>query len=544
MTGWAAHLILAPIALPLFAGVLMLLFDGRSRPVKAAINLIAVVALMAVAIALLRLADAAGSEVGSRPFVYLLGDWPAPFGIVLVLDQLSALMLLLTSILALASLVFSLARWHAVGVHFHPLFQFLLMGLNGAFLTGDLFNLFVFFEVLLAASYGLVLHGSGVARVKAGMHYIAVNLVTSSLFLIGASLIYGVTGTLNMADLALRIPEVAAGDRMLLEAAAAVLGVAFLVKAGMWPLSFWLPTAYTAATPPVAAIFAVMSKVGIYVVLRLWLLLFGPGAGESAQFGGDWLLYGGMMTIAFGMFGILAAQETGRLAGYAVLVSSGTLLAAIGFGQAGVTAGALYYLVSSTLTISAFYLLIELVERGRELGADMLAVTREAYGEGDEDETEEEAVVGFAIPGTMALLGISFLFCAVLLAGLPPLSGFIAKFAMLASLLDAAGSGPVPAIDWGYVALMILSGLAALIAMLRAGINAFWAEEREVPRVRVIEMAPIAVLLALTLVLTLQAGPAMRYMETTARALHDPVQYIDGVLAAPRIGREAREASR
>ncbi len=544
MTGWAAHLILAPIALPLCAGMLMLLFDGRSRALKATINLVAVVALMVVAITLLRLADAAGSEVASRPFVYLLGDWPAPFGIVLVLDQLSALMLLLTSILALASLVFSLARWHAAGVHFHALFQFLLMGLNGAFLTGDLFNLFVFFEVLLAASYGLVLHGSGVARVRAGLHYIAVNLVTSSLFLIGASLIYGVTGTLNMADLALRIPAVAAGDRALLEAAAAVLGVAFLVKAGMWPLSFWLPTAYTAATPPVAAIFAVMSKVGIYVVLRLWLLLFGPGAGESAQFGGDWLLYGGMMTVVFGMFGILAAQETARLAGYAVLVSSGTLLAAIGFGEVGVTAGALYYLVSSTLTISAFYLLVELVERGRELGADMLAVTREAYGEGDEDEEEEEAVVGFAVPATMALLGVSFLFCAVLLAGLPPLSGFIAKFAMLASLLGAAGSGPVPAIDWGYVALMILSGLAALIAMLRAGINAFWAEEREVPRVRVIEMAPVAVLLALTLMLTLQAGPAMRYMEITARALHDPIQYIDGVLSAPRIGREAREASR
>ncbi len=544
MTGWAAHLILAPIALPLCAGMLMLLFDGRSRALKATINLVAVVALMVVAITLLRLADAAGSEVASRPFVYLLGDWPAPFGIVLVLDQLSALMLLLTSILALASLVFSLARWHAAGVHFHALFQFLLMGLNGAFLTGDLFNLFVFFEVLLAASYGLVLHGSGVARVRAGLHYIAVNLVTSSLFLIGASLIYGVTGTLNMADLALRIPAVAAGDRALLEAAAAVLGVAFLVKAGMWPLSFWLPTAYTAATPPVAAIFAVMSKVGVYVVLRLWLLLFGPGAGESAQFGGDWLLYGGMMTVVFGMFGILAAQETARLAGYAVLVSSGTLLAAIGFGEVGVTAGALYYLVSSTLTISAFYLLVELVERGRELGADMLAVTREAYGEGDEDEEEEEAVVGFAVPATMALLGVSFLFCAVLLAGLPPLSGFIAKFAMLASLLGAAGSGPVPAIDWGYVALMILSGLAALIAMLRAGINAFWAEEREVPRVRVIEMAPVAVLLALTLMLTLQAGPAMRYMEITARALHDPIQYIDGVLAAPRIGREAREASR
>src|SRR5690606_3287587 len=176
------------------------------------------------------------------------------------------------------------------------------------------------------------------------------------------------------------------------------------------------------------------------------------------------------LTVAFGMFGILAAQESGRLAGYAVLVSSGTLLAAIGFDQVGVTAGALYYIVSSTLTISAFFLLIELVERGRELGADMLAVTREAYGEADEDEPEEAEVVGFAVPATMALLGVSFLLCAVLLAGLPPLSGFIAKFALLSSLLGHAGSGTangVAAADWAFVALMILSGLAALIAMLR-----------------------------------------------------------------------------
>ena len=180
--------------------------------------------------------------------MYRLGDWPAPFGIVLVLDRLSALMVLLTSILALAAVVFSLARWHRAGTHFHALFQFLLMGLNGAFLTGDLFNLFVFFELLLAASYGLVLHGSGLARVKAGLHYIAVNLVASLLFLIGVSLIYGVTGTLNMADLAARIPTIAAENRGLLEAGAGVLGVAFLLKAGMWPLCFWLPTTYAAAS--------------------------------------------------------------------------------------------------------------------------------------------------------------------------------------------------------------------------------------------------------------------------------------------------------
>ena len=159
-------------------------------------------------------------------------------------------MLLLTSILAAASVVFSLARWHRAGAHFHSLFQFLLMGLNGAFLTGDLFNLFVFFEVLLAASYGLALHGSGAARVKAGLHYIVVNSAASLLFLIGVSLIYGVAGTLNMADLAARIPNIAGGEPGLLETGAGILGIAFLVKAGMWPLCFWLPTTYAAAARP------------------------------------------------------------------------------------------------------------------------------------------------------------------------------------------------------------------------------------------------------------------------------------------------------
>ena len=533
MNGWS-HLILLPIVLPLLTGCLMLLFDGSSRWLKASFNLAATLALVATAIMLLL----GVSEAQSPLNVYLLGNWPAPFGIVLVLDQLSALMLLLTSILALASLVFSLARWHRAGVHFHPLFQFLLMGLNGAFLTGDLFNLFVFFEVMLAASYGLVLHGSGVARVKAGIHYIVVNLVASFLFLIGVSLIYGVTGTLNMADLANRITQVAPDDRMLLEAGAAVLGIAFLVKAGMWPLSFWLPTAYTAASPPVAAIFAIMSKVGIYVVLRLWLLLFGDGSGESAGFGGDWLLYGGMMTIAFGMIGVLAAQGLARLTGFAILVSSGTLLTAIGFNQTGITAGALFYLVSSTLTICALFLLIELVERGREFGADMLAVTREAYGEADDDEPPDAEEVGFAVPATMALLGISFLSCSVLLSGLPPLSGFIAKFAILSSMFRAAGpeTSTITASDWVFVALLILSGLSILIAMTRSGIRSFWVtEDREVPRVRIIEMTPVAVLLVLSVALTLQAGPAMLYMEATAKSLHNPSRYIHGVLSAPRI---------
>lgn len=543
MSGWA-HLVLVPILLPLLAGSTMLLFDERSRTLKAAINVAATLALMAATAVLLHMAGAAGFD--SPVNVYLLGNWAAPFGIVLVLDKLSALMLVLTSTLALASLVFSLARWHRAGVYYHALFQFLLMGLNGAFLTGDLFNLFVFFEVMLAASYGLVLHGSGIARVRAGMHYIAINLVASFLFLIGVSLIYGVTGTLNMADLAVRAPQIASADRMLLEAGAAVLGIAFLIKAGMWPLSFWLPPAYTAAAPPVAAVIAVMTKVGAYVVLRLSLLLFSGGAEAQTQFGGDWLLYGGMATIAFGMIGVLAAQETARIAGFTILVSSGTLLAAIGTNRVDVTVGALFYLVSSTLAISAFFLLIELIERGREFGAGMLAVTREAYGDYDEAEAEDDADAGVPLPATMAMLGICFLSCAVLLAGLPPLSGFIAKFAILDGLLQSAGPDGTDAVagtTWAFVALLILSGLAALIAMTRAGIRSLWdPDEVDVPILRIVEIAPVAGLLLLCAALTVQAGPVMAYMRATAQSLHKPDRYVQDVLATPRTLPKAMES--
>ena len=382
------HLVIAPIVVPLVAGAMLLFFDDRRRWLKAAVSVAVAVVLLAVSISLLRVAHAGDGRVA----VYLLGNWPPPFAIVLVLDRLSAMMLALTAALAIPALIFSLARWHKAGAHFHTLFLFLLMGLNGAFLTGDLFNLFVFFEVMLAASYGLVLHGSGPFRVTAGMHYIAMNLAASLLFLIGVSLIYGVTGTLNMADLAQHIPKVAEENRMMLEAGAAILGVAFLMKAGMWPLCFWLPSAYAAAAAPVAATFAIMSKVGIYVLLRLSLLFFGERAGPSAGFGSEVLLFGGMATIAFGAIGVLASRRLGQIAGFSVLVSSGTLLASISLSQTGVTAGALFYLVSSTLTMGAFFLLIELIERGQEAGANVFAVTAEAYDEREEADEEDEDV--------------------------------------------------------------------------------------------------------------------------------------------------------
>ncbi len=541
MNGWMNHLVIAPIVIPLLVGALMMLIDERRRTLKAALGVVSASVLLVLAVVLLFLTDHTATGADATVRVYRLGDWPSLFGIVLVLDRLSALLLVLTGVLGLSALIFSLARWQNAGAHFHSLFQFQLMGLNGAFLTGDLFNLFVFFEIMLAASYGLALHGSGLARVRAGLHYIAINLSASLLFLIGVSMIYGVSGTLNMADLAGRIAGVAPEDRGLLEAGAAILGVAFLIKAGMWPLGFWLPNTYTTVGAPSAAIISILSKVGIYAILRLWLLVFGESAGTSAGFGGYWLLIGGVLTIAFGSVAVLATQNLARLAGASVLVSSGTLLAAIGAGQVAVTSGALFYMTSSVLAIAGLFLLIELVERGRMVGADVLAVTREAFGEGEDEESDDDDAIGVSIPAIMAILGMAFMACALLLAGLPPLSGFLAKFAILEPLLAQGEGEGLPFTTWALLAALILSGLATVVAMTRTGIDVFWASPAsELPRVRVVEIAPVMMLLALCVALTVQAGPVMRYMEDTARSLHGPHRYIQGVLppsAVPGVGK-------
>ncbi|WP_426959027.1 monovalent cation/H+ antiporter subunit D [Muricoccus radiodurans] len=525
------HLPILPIAVPLLAGAIMIALEDQRGQLRAALGVAS--ALVLVVIAAVLAWQAAGGTIS----LYRLGSWPVAFGIVLVVDRLTALMLVLTAVLGLSALLFSLTRWQRMGPQFHALFQFQLMGLNGAFLTGDLFNLFVFFEVLLAASYGLALHGSGVARVKAGLHYISINLAASLLFLIGVSMIYGVAGTLNMADLATRIPEMPPENRPLLEAGAAILGMAFLAKAAMWPLGFWLGPTYAAASPPAAAIFSLMSKVGVYAVLRLSLLLFGEAAGASAGLGSTWLLVGGIMTIGFGAVSVLATQDLVRLAGACVVISSGTLLAAVGAGQVAVTGGALIYLASSALAIGALFLLIELLERGREIGADVLAVTLEAFGDDDHDDDAEANEVGTAIPATMAVLGVAFLCCALVLAGLPPLSGFIGKFAMLSGILnpDGLGRGPadLPVGGWALLVALVLSGFATVLAMTRAGIRSLWMFPRSAPVVGVVEIAPVLLLIGLCILMTAAAGPVTRYMQATAASLHAPQDYMRGVLGAP-----------
>ncbi|RGE39719.1 monovalent cation/H+ antiporter subunit D [Comamonas testosteroni] len=537
------HLMLAPIMLPMFTAALMLFMGEERQRLKLGMNLLSTAIGLLTVVMLLGWTNQSGATATMA--VYMPGNWPAPFGIALALDRLSALMLLVIYLVAMAALVFSAARGHKAGVHFHPLFQLQLMGLSGAFLTADLFNLFVFFEIMLAASYGLLLHGSGSTRIQAGLHYIAINLVASSLFLIGVSMLYGITGTLNMADLARAIPQVHEADRGLLHAAVGVLGTAFLIKAAMWPLNFWLVPAYSAATAPSAALFAVMTKVGVYVILRLWTLLFSSEAGESALFGSNWLIVGGMVTMAFGAIGMLGSQRLTHLAGFAAILSSGTLLAATGFGQNLLTAGLLYYLPGSTLAVAALFLIADVVDRWRVddeagepyedneapfLNAELLP------SEGFNLDEDEELLIGRAVPAAAAFIGLSFLLCTLLISGLPPLSGFVGKFAMLTTLLNPLGlstSNGIQAgwLGWSMVALLIITGLMALVALTRAGIRHFWANpEQSAPSLSVAEGLPIAALLLCCVVLTVKADAVMRYTLRAANALHSPDVYVSAVI--------------
>lgn len=538
------HLVAVPILVPMLTAALMLLLGEQRRRTKSVLTVVSGLIGLLAALALLRWVNAPGTGGGAGSIgVYLPGNWRAPFGIVLVADRLSTMMLALTGVVAFAVSIYSTSRWDRAGVHFHPLLQLQLMGLNGAFLTGDLFNLFVFFEVMLAASYGLLLHGSGRLRVQAGLHYIAINLAASSLFLIGAALLYGVTGTLNMADLGMRLAQLAPADRGLVHAAAAILAVAFFAKAGAWPLNFWLVPAYSAAVSPVSAVFALLTKLGIYTVLRLWTVLFAPDTGDSAQFGQGVLVGVGLSTLFASALGIVGTQRLSHLAGYSVLISAGTLLTAVGLGQPAVWAGALYYLLNSTLAVSAFFLLIDMVERWRNAGASV--APHESAGNApflSEDlkvlddvnlDDEQQALYGRAIPAGIAFLGLGFAVCTLLLTGLPPLAGFVGKFAMLSGLLDMPHVTPA---SWGFFALLLVSGFLSLVALSRAGIRHFWTRPASArPALRALEVLPVVVLLAACVALTIEAGPVMHHASATAQGLLSPGAYRSAVMDARQV---------
>lgn len=461
---------------------------------------LASVALFAVLAALLVARAADGTLL-----VYRLGEWPAPFGIALVVDRLGAMMVALTAAVALPVLLYASGGWDSHGRHFHPMFQFQLMGLAGAFVTGDLFNLFVFFEVLLIASYVLMLHGQGHERFKAGLHYVVLNLVASALFLVGVSLLYAKTGTLNLADLALRVPQLQGGDAALAQAAGLVLLVVFGFKAAMVPLAVWLPGTYAAASAPVAALFAIMTKVGVYALLRVHGVVFGAGESPVAE---PWILPLALATSVVGVMGALAARTLPRLVAWLTVASVGTVLAGIGLFSPAAWAAALYYLVNSTLVIAGLFLLGEVVAAQRGDAADHL---------------EPGPAVGQPV-----LLGLAMLLAAASAAGLPPLPGFIGKLMLLEASALHAWVVPVWAVVLG-------AGLLTLVGLARAGSILFWHVREDLPACTLSGASPrllgaTALLLALTLMMSVFAGPVQEYAAAAAAQLGDRAAYGNAVL--------------
>ncbi len=498
------HLIALPILIPL-AGAILVALGGWGRiGVQRALSVLTSLATLGCAIALVGLADE------GAVLAYHMGGWPAPFGISLVLDRLSSLMVMLTSVVSLLAILFATRGQDARGKHFHFLIQMQVLGINGAFLTGDLFNLFVFFEVLLLASYALLLHDRNRERLQAGVHYVILNLVGSGLFVLSIAMMYGLTGTLNMADMAVRIAELPASDTAFLQAAGALLLVVFALKAAMVPLYMWLPNVYSAASAPVAAIFAILTKVGVYAILRTTTLFFGPDAGVAAGLAEPFIVPIALVTLVLGTLGALASKELERTVAYLVVASLGTMLAAIGLFTAEAVAAGLYYLSHSTIASAGLFLLAGIIASQRgALSGRLEAGPRLRQ---------------------WSLLGVLFFIVSIAVAGLPPLSGFLGK----ALILEAAVDQPRGFWVWGVV---IATSLLAVITLAQAGIAIFWRhqlaegaeDDTQRPPKAVGRVVPVVAMIALIGAMTILAGPLTDFTGAAAEQLVDPSNYIEGV---------------
>ncbi len=508
------HWIVAPIVLPAILAPFIIMVLRYHLDLQRIFSVAGVVGLLGIALTI------TVQTLGGEIQVYELGNWPAPFGIVLVLDRLSAMMVLLTALLALPVVLYAIASgWDDRGKHFHALFQFQLMGVCGAFLTGDAFNLFVFFEVLLIASYGLMTHGGGAVRLKAGVQYVTYNLLGSTLFLFALGTIYAVTGTLNMADIAVRVADLPTEDTALLRVGAVLLLLVFCIKAAVLPLHFWLPASYANAPLPVAALFAIMTKVGAYSILRMYTLAFGPDLEITAGLVGEWLQPAALITLAIGTIGILGSQHIARMIAFCAIASMGTLLIAISLFTEEDTAAALFYIVHSTFATALLFLVADLVMQ-RQGGSI-------------------EAKPPMPQSGLISSL---FFVGAIALAGMPPLSGFIGKLLVLDASRDAPDANAI----W---AVILISSFVTIVGLARAGSLIFWKSHdaqhcTETDTEDNSEFAPrpapepqpglafsaiFGAVLALVL-LTLFAGPVLEYSRQTASQLFAPQQYIDAVM--------------
>ncbi|ENU28313.1 monovalent cation/H+ antiporter subunit D [Acinetobacter modestus] len=523
---WHAHTPILSILIPAFTSFLLLLLGNPGsgslkqdwrQPWRRGISLGSALLGLITAISYLMIANT------GQVTVYQLGEWSAPFGIVLVLDRLAAFMLVLTYALAVPVIWYASDNWDTRGRYFHTMFHFLLMGITGAFLTGDLFNLFVFFEILLMASYVLLLHGQGRPRFQLGIHYVTINLLASALFLIGLGMIYGSVGSLNMADVSRLIPTLDSDQHKLAIAGGLLLFVVFGIKAAMLPVGFWLPKTYAVASTPVAAIFTIMTKVGIYAILRVNGTVFDDAMAQSIF--KNCLLMIGLITSFYGVIGAIAAERLRRFVGFMVLSSIGTLLIAIAMFNTQAWSAALYYLVHSTLIAAAFYLFCGWMTAQRGSFKDHLKVA---------PKIKQEKAAAF-----------TYFTIALMMAGLPPFSGFLGKVFILQATAETPYQG------W-IIAVILIVSLLSIIAFTRVGFILFWRasppeENSKEPAYTAYQALPdtapnrndkaIYVLLIALMSYVVFAAPIQSYTTSTAQQIQNHALYQQAILKHDSQGR-------
>jgi len=498
--GWLVPL---PVVLPLFAAGLALALWRHGRA-QGAISVVALTLSLAASVALLVASD-------SEPLVLDVGGWAAPVGISLVADRLSALMLTVSFAVTLSVLVYSLAQGVADGdaetpvAIFHPTYLVLTAGVANAFLSGDLFNLFVGFEILLAASYVLITLGGTGERIRAGTIYVIVSLMSSMLFLLAVALIYAATGTVNLAQLALRLPELDPGVQMTLQL---MLLIAFGIKAAIFPMSAWLPDSYPTAPAPVTAVFAgLLTKVGVYAIIRTQTLLFPGGAVD------DLLLGAALATMVVGILGAVAQNDIKRLVSFTLVSHIGYMLFGIALSSELGLGSAIFYVAHHITVQTALFLVVGLMERrGGSTSLDRLG----------------------GLARIAPVLAVLFFIPAMNLAGIPPMSGFLGKLGLIQA---GVAAGSVAAMT--LVVASVATSLLTLYAIVKAWNKAFWQPapvEPEAVRLPGGMVGPAAALVGLGLTLTVVAGPLFGFTERAAAQLRDPSQYISAVLPDGRRG--------
>jgi multicomponent Na+:H+ antiporter subunit D len=495
------RLLSLPIVIPLLSAALCLILPKTQRAQRTT----SIAGLVAQVVAGLALFDAVRSE---GILVEQAGNWPAPFGISLVADLLSSVLVLLAAVAGLAVVLYSgpCVDDHRVRAYYYPLLQFLLLGVQGSFLTGDLFNLYVCFEVMLMSSFVLLTLGRGQRQIEGGVKYVILNLLASALFLVAAGLLYGTVGTLNLADLSVRIASFE--DRAVLTSLSMLLLVAFGLKAALFPFAFWLPAAYH--TPPyaVSAIFAgLMTKVGVYALLRTFTLLFV----DREPFVQDVLATLACASIAVGGLGAAIEHDLRRIFSFQIIASVGFLVLGLALGGPLALAAVVFYLVQDVVLKTNLFLLGGVADRLR--GGSQLS-----------------DLGGFW--RFHPFLTLCFLLALLTVAGVPPLSGFWPKLALMQSAL---GGGQV----YGVVAVA-LGALLSLFAAVRVFAEGLWRDSHREPppedeRLQREHAArwmllPAVGLSGLLVLMTLSAGPLFGFAEQAAAQLLDPSQYVQAVL--------------